>query len=220
MRLLLIRHGQIQSNVDGVLDSAVPGPPLTELGREQAEALPEALDGELIGAIWVSSALRTQQTAAPLARRLRLRPTERDGIREIFAGDYESSTAREDARSYVRCVLAWAGGHLDVRIPGGENGHEFFARYDAVIEEALEDARRQGHPTVAIVSHGAAIRCWAAARTDNLGVDAISHLWLDNTGVAVLEEVGTGWTCRSWMGDPVTGLGVEAPAGPTGAPAE
>ena len=36
-RLHLVRHGQTPSNVAGALDTALPGAPLTELGREQAE---------------------------------------------------------------------------------------------------------------------------------------------------------------------------------------
>ncbi|MFI5427738.1 histidine phosphatase family protein [Aeromicrobium sp. UC242_57] len=39
MRLILIRHGQTPANVDGVLESTVPGPGLTELGLEQAAEL-------------------------------------------------------------------------------------------------------------------------------------------------------------------------------------
>ena len=38
MRLLLVRHGQTMSNVDRVLDTKVPGAPLTEEGRAQASA--------------------------------------------------------------------------------------------------------------------------------------------------------------------------------------
>ncbi|MCM1975585.1 histidine phosphatase family protein, partial [Streptomyces sp. G1] len=36
MRLLLVRHGQTPTNVDYLLDTAVPGPGLTELGLAQA----------------------------------------------------------------------------------------------------------------------------------------------------------------------------------------
>lgn len=35
MRLILIRHGQTPSNVEHFLDTAVPGPGLTELGSQQ-----------------------------------------------------------------------------------------------------------------------------------------------------------------------------------------
>lgn len=220
MRLLLIRHGQISSNVRGVLDTAVPGPELTALGREQAEALPAALAAEGIGRIWASTATRARQTAAPLARNLGLEVTVRDGIREISAGRYEMSSAQPDVRAYIGTVLSWSGGDLDVRMPGGEDGHGFFDRYDAVVDEAVRAGADQRLDSVAIVSHGAAIRCWAAARADNLSADRMGHLWLDNTGIAVLEPTGSGWTCLSWMGDPVARIGEEEPAGPTGASAQ
>ena len=66
MRLLLVRHGQTPANVLGVLDTAVPGPGLTDLGRRQAAALPEALAEERIDAIVVTDLVRTHETAAPL----------------------------------------------------------------------------------------------------------------------------------------------------------
>ena len=42
MRLILIRHGETPSNVRGSLDTSLPGPGLTDLGQEQAEAIPAA----------------------------------------------------------------------------------------------------------------------------------------------------------------------------------
>jgi broad specificity phosphatase PhoE len=220
MRLLLIRHGQIRSNVRGVLDTAVPGPELTPLGREQAEALPASLVDDGVGRIWASTALRARQTAEPLARELALDVAVRDGIREISAGDYEMSAAQRDVRAYIETVLSWSNGDRDVAIPGGENGHGFFERYDAVVDEAVRVGREEGLDAIALVSHGAAIRCWASARADNLSVEAVGHMWLDNTGVAVLEETPAGWTCVSWMGGPVSGIGATAPAGPAGEPVE
>ncbi|MCU1438262.1 MAG: histidine phosphatase family protein [Naasia sp.] len=226
MRLLLIRHGQILSNVRGVLDTAVPGPELTAIGEEQARAVPGALaaggfGAEEIGAIWVSSALRAQQTAVPLAQALGLEPVERHGIREVSAGDLEMSGTREDISTYIGAIVSWASGDLACRIPGGEDGAEFFARYDAVVDEVVAEAESRGLAAAAIVSHGAAIRCWAATRSDNLSLGPTSQLWLENTGVVVLERTADGWTCLSWMGDPVSGVGADEPAGPTGeAPAD
>jgi probable phosphoglycerate mutase len=218
VRLLLVRHGQIPSNVRGVLDTAVPGPALTALGEEQARALPDALGGHPIGGLWVSSALRAQQTAAPLARHLGIEPVQRDGIREISAGNLEMSGRRPDIDVYVETVVAWAGGDLERRMPGGETGHEFFHRYDSVVAEAVSLSDDEGSEAVVLVSHGAAIRCWAGSRADNLNLENTAHLWLDNTGVVVLEQTGRGWTCLTWAGDPITGIGAAAPAGPTGEP--
>ena len=39
MRLILIRHGETQSNVDRLLDTAHPGAPLTATGLQQAHAV-------------------------------------------------------------------------------------------------------------------------------------------------------------------------------------
>jgi probable phosphoglycerate mutase len=67
VRLLLIRHGQTPHNVTGALDTAFPGAGLTALGEAQARALPTALSGETISAIYASPLVRTQLTATPLA---------------------------------------------------------------------------------------------------------------------------------------------------------
>lgn len=218
MRLLLIRHGQIQSNVDQVIDSRIPGPALTPMGAEQAAALPGALEHENVGAIWVSSMIRTHQTAAPLAEASGLAPVERHGLHEIQGRNWELSGDPGHIAAYYDVVLSWAHGQLDRQMPGGESGHEFFARYDAVVDEAVRSARSAGLETVALVSHGTTIRCWTSRRTDNLAAADLEQRPLDNTGVVVLEEAEgpEPWTCRSWMGEPVSGIGVCAPAGPAG----
>ncbi|OLZ66363.1 histidine phosphatase family protein [Streptomyces sp. IMTB 2501] len=211
MRLLLVRHGETPSNLDHLLDTAVPGPGLTPLGEAQAAALPEALAGEDIEALYVSTMLRTQLTAAPLAAARGLEAIVRDGVREVAAGDLEMLPGESpEGREYMRTVFAWAAGDTGLRIPGGESGKEALARYDAVIEEAAAN----GAGTVAVVSHGAAIRMWTAARADNVDVAfAAAHL-LRNTGVVVLEgSPSDGWKVLSWDSAAVEPAGE---AGPTG----
>src|SRR5687768_12799172 len=89
LRLLLMRHGQTHANVPGELDTAHPGLDLTELGRAQAVAAAKALADEHLGAISVSSRVRTHQPAAPTAEDRGLTPTQLDGLEEIAAGDFE-----------------------------------------------------------------------------------------------------------------------------------
>jgi len=62
-----MRHGQTHANVSGELDTAHPGLDLTDLGRAQAAAAAKAIAGERLDAIYVSSRVRTHQTAAPTA---------------------------------------------------------------------------------------------------------------------------------------------------------
>ncbi|WP_089104089.1 histidine phosphatase family protein [Streptomyces hyaluromycini] len=198
MRLLLIRHGQTPTNVDFLLDTAVPGPGLTDLGEQQAEALPGALAGEDIAALYVSTLIRTQLTAAPLAAARGLDPVVRDGIREVSAGDLELLPGySERGEEYMRTVFAWAAGDTALRMPGGETGDEVLGRYDAVIAEAAAS----GAGTVAVISHGAAIRLWTAARAGNVDVPYAASRPLENTGVVILEgSPADGWKAVSWEG--------------------
>jgi broad specificity phosphatase PhoE len=122
MRLLLIRHGETPSNLYGALDTKVPGPALTERGAQQSAAIPDALAAEDIGAMFVSPLTRARLTAAPLAKRLDLPVTIRDGLREIGAGDLEMNHDSESLRTYYTTGFAWSSGWLEEQIPGGESG--------------------------------------------------------------------------------------------------
>ncbi|MDN3021944.1 histidine phosphatase family protein [Streptomyces sp. S.PB5] len=216
MRLLLVRHGQTPSNVEYLLDTAIPGPGLTALGEQQAAALPEALADEDIEALYASTLIRTQLTAAPLAAARGLDVIVRDGIREVFAGDLEMLDGHSpQGHLYMETIFAWSAGDTGRRMPGGENGTEVLARYDAVVTEAADSGAR----TVALVSHGAAIRMWTAARADNVDVAFAAARPLDNTGVVILEgSPADGWKALSWAGAVVESTGRGAEAGPTGRP--
>jgi broad specificity phosphatase PhoE len=212
MRLILIRHGQTSSNVAGVLDTRVPGPGLTDLGRTQAALLPETLRDEAIGALHVSTMRRTHETAAPLAHALGLTPVERAGIREIGAGSLEMRGDRAAVEEYLDTMIQWVAGEDERRLAGGETGREFAARFDEVVAEA----ERSGHGTVTLVSHGAAIRCWSGMRARGLDAAFVADHALENTGVVILEGSGRDWTLESWEGQPASGVGDDAPSGPTG----
>ncbi|GAA3098234.1 histidine phosphatase family protein [Streptomyces echinatus] len=211
MRLLLVRHGQTPSNVDHLLDTAVPGPGLTPLGEAQAAALPEALAGEDIEALYASTLIRTQRTAAPLAAARGLDVVVRDGIRELSAGDLEMVPGHTpEGERYLRTVFAWAAGDTALRMPGGESGEEALARYDAVIAEAAASGAR----AVVMISHGAAIRVWTAARAGNVGVAFAAARPLENTGVVILEgSPSAGWQALTWEGAVVEPAGEGGPAG-------
>ena len=197
MRLLLVRHGQTTANVAGLLDTDEPGAGLTDLGLEQAGALPEVLRDESIEVLYASTLVRTQQTAAPLASFLGLEVRVREGLREVRAGTLEMRGDDASVQVYLDTTFAWSSGDVHVRMPGAESGAEVFARYDAVVEEIAGS----GAGTAAIVSHGSVIRAWTAARAQNVTADFVARNALANTGAVLLEgSPRDGWHAVTWEG--------------------
>ena len=193
MRLLLIRHGQTQSNVNRELDTAFPGAPLNEAGLAQAEALVEALAHERIDALYCSTLTRAQQTAAPLAASRALEAVIVDGIQEIAAGVEEMST---NWQPYVDMLNSWSPTNLDAGLEGGETARQFVTRFTNAVA-AMEQA---GDEHVALVSHGAALRVWAITQDPAVG-DLAPHL--DNTQWITLNgSMTAGWRIERW-GDSV-----------------
>jgi broad specificity phosphatase PhoE len=200
MRLLLIRHGQTASNLKHLLDTAEPGPVLTAVGERQAAALPVALASEDIGALYASTLLRARLTAAPLASRTGLEVRVRPGIRELSAGALEMRGDAQAIETYLSTAFAWSAGNIERRMPGGGNGVEALECFDSVVEEAAGT----GAETVAMVSHGAAIRMWVAARVGNIDVGYASTHELPNTGVVVLTGTpSSGWRVLLWDDRPL-----------------
>jgi broad specificity phosphatase PhoE len=215
MRLLLLRHGQTHGNTSGALDTALPGLELTELGQRQAEAAAQALADRGIEHVAISPTHRTAQTAAPLASALGLEPTVHEGLREISAGRYEMATDHDSVLGYIGTVADWIEARLDTRMPGGETGHEFLARYDAAVAEVAAT----GAEVAVVVSHGAAIRTWVASRVGDAATHEMATEGLPNTACIEVEgDPTTGWAVVSWVADPVGGafLDDETAPDPTG----
>ena len=186
VRLLLIRHGQTPANLIRSLDTAAPGPGLTDFGQRQAEAVPATLAGEDIAAIYVSTLARTHLTAAPLAAAHGLEPVELPGIHEIEAGDLEKLSDMDSIRRYLGTVVRWGSGEPDLRMPGAFTGTDFMRRFDDSIARVQAE-----HPdgTVAVFSHGAAMRLWVRMRVRDIDPDFTVYADLDNTGMAIMEGV-------------------------------
>ena len=205
MRLLLIRHGQTRDNVEGNIGTAIPGPPLTALGREQAAAIPAALAAEKIDAIYASTMTRAQLTAKPLADALGLPVQVIEGVHEIGGGDLEGKSDQGSIRAYMGTIFSWWQ-DFGARIPGGEDGNEFYGRFTAAIGRIA--AEHTG--TVVVVSHGAAIRTWASWSSENVDAAFSRAHELPNTAMIVVEgSPEAGWVTTHWDGEPVGGAALE-----------
>lgn len=208
MRLILIRHGRTRSNVEALLDTAIPGADLDAVGRRQAEALVDTLADEDISGLFASDLVRTQQTATPLARERGLGIDVLGGLREIQAGDQEMAP-RWDL--YIEVLRSWGMGRFDVSQPGGDTFHGFFERFDQAIQTIAET----GHETAALVSHGAALRAWTGRRVMGLTPYDTAVRVLGNTGIITLEgDPYDGWRLAGWR----DGVPTAAPGSAAAAP--
>ncbi|MDQ1622131.1 MAG: hypothetical protein QOH19_549, partial [Actinomycetota bacterium] len=197
--------------------------------ERQAAALARSLADEHVDLLYASTLVRTQITARPLASVRGLDVEVLTGLHEIEAGSLEKRTDQESHLRYLDTVFAWSAGELDRRMPAGPSGHNFFDRYDAAIEEIAVAAGAAGRPgtepgadpagTVAVVSHGAAIRVWAGLRASNVEPGFAARHVLANTGIVALEgDPDAGWQLIHWDASPVGGLALADPTAedPTG----
>jgi probable phosphoglycerate mutase len=189
MKLVLARHGQTSANVAKRLSTRPPGDPLTDLGQAQAQALGARLAQMDVTAVYASTAIRAQQTAAPVAAAHGLDVTVVDDVHELYVGDLEDRADEPAREKFYEIELAWEAGDAEARLPGGESATEVFARFRPVIEQITKDASG----TVVLVSHGGAIRIVAAA----LAGRATLPGYLPNTGIVVLSPTDDGWELES-----------------------
>src|SRR4051812_1647975 len=78
--VILVRHAEYTAGVG-------TDPPLDPVGLDRAEQLSRVLYDAGIGAIFVSSSQRTQQTAQPLADKLKIKPEVVDQLHVNVAVD-------------------------------------------------------------------------------------------------------------------------------------
>ena len=183
------------ANAEGILDTRPPGQPLTAEGHRQADELAQRLAGEPVVAVYASRALRTQQTAQPVAARHGLTAQVLAGVHEVFIGDLEGRQTPEAHRILHELYHAWHSGDLEAARPGGESGKQVLDRYLADVA-AIRSAHRHG--TAVLVSHGAAIRLAVVALATNVdGAFAGPH-YLANGAMVLLEVDDTGWRCLRW----------------------
>ncbi len=137
MDIIFIRHGQPQWAVDGL---SRPDPFLTELGHEQARLTADriARDIKVSTELIVSPALRSQQTAAPIAKAAGLDMVTIDDLVEVkmpnWEGVTEESVIEIFKHSRQRRPEEWWDG-----LPGGESFRTFHDRVTTALNTLLQD---------------------------------------------------------------------------------
>lgn len=160
--LYIIRHGQTDHNLKGIVQGKGVNLPLNELGQRQAQEFFEAYKHVPFDAMYTSTLLRAQQTIYPF-RDLGHSFEIFSELDEISWGEMEGShTVMENSDVFKNLIEGWRAGDIDAKPTGGESPRELQARQKRFIEHLLHTPDHN----ILISMHGRAIRSMLCTLTD------------------------------------------------------
>lgn len=183
MKLLLVRHGQCETNLGNRFQGQVDSP-LTELGRKQARAAAERLKREPIAAVYSSDLSRARDTAAPIAEALGLPVHPTPLLRECHIGDIQGWTRDDFRERYPDLCARWEADPIAHRPPGAERFEEVIERCGEFIRQVTE-AHGPGDTVLAAVHYGSLSGLICAAL--ELPTEAILKFHAANASLSILE---------------------------------
>jgi len=139
-----VRHGESEGNAAGRFTGQTDSP-LTQRGRQQAQAIADELSKIKFDRIVSSDLSRTRDTAQAIAKRHSLRVEVFPELREIDVGERTGKPFDE-----VRGLPSWTDDGF-VAWPGGETLENVVARVLGVIERLVRESPGK---TILVVGHG------------------------------------------------------------------
>jgi len=181
-RMLLLRHGQTELSVQRRY-SGRGNPALTDLGRRQAEAAAEYIARRGgVAAVITSPLQRAYDTAAAVAKALKLDVIVEDGLIETDFGAWEGLTFAEAATRDPELHPNWL---RDARVspPDGESFASVQRRVRRVVDRIIAE---HGGKTVLVVSHVTPIKTVLQLALD-AGPSVLYRLHLDLASLSIAE---------------------------------
>ena len=192
-----VRNAQSQANADGVLDTDIPGPSLTDDGKGQAQQLVHQLPRSDIDAIYASPMAEAQQTAAPLASELGKQVEIVQGLQPLNAGWYNGKPESMANSTYMVAPTNWLNGDVQDSVPGSVSGKDFNDQFTAAVRKVYDS----GHSKPAVFSQGTAIMVWTLLNVKNPKSSLLTSHPLPNAGrVVITGNPADGWTLVDWDG--------------------
>ena len=149
-RLILLRHGETQWNVEGRYQGQFDSP-LTDAGLGQARALAARFVGQTFAALYSSDSGRARQTAEIISSQTRHAVQLHVGLRERNLGEFQGHTRAEVKTRWPEEYCRFRSGEADYAPPGGESNRSLTARITAALAEIAASHSRE---TIVVVTHG------------------------------------------------------------------
>ena len=179
--IYLIRHAQAEGNwkrlFQGHTDAAV-----SEVGENQLQYLADRMQALSFNAVYASPLVRAVQTAQAVAKGVPI--TTLPELMEINGGEFEGVPFGDLPKRFPEAFLHWQDHPELCSPPGGESMEHVFVRMKQAVDSI---AQKHAGQTVAVVSHGCAIRCYLCY-AKGWGMEKLRYMqWCDNTAVSKIK---------------------------------
>ena len=176
LKLYFLRHGETTSSQTGTYCGRLDIE-LTPSGVEMAEDFAQTYQDIPWKAVYCSPLKRAITTAKPLCERVGINMELRNGLKEIYYGEWEGKTPDQVNQEFHDDYVRWLADPGWNSPNGGEKGIDIARRSSEVLEE-IENTHKTGN--VLVVSHQATLRIILCSL---LGVDV--GRYRDRIGMSV-----------------------------------
>jgi broad specificity phosphatase PhoE len=154
-KIYIIRHGQTDYNLQGIVQGSGVDSSLNDNGRAQARAFYETYKGVHFDKIYTSSLRRTKESVQSFLD-LGIESESLSGLNEISWGTKEGQRITPNEDAYYHWMLnQWQLGNTQERIEGGESPEDVTRRQEVALNRILSQTQEQ---TILICMHGRALR--------------------------------------------------------------
>ena len=172
-KIYLVRHGQTDFNLQGVVQGSGIDAPINETGKAQAQAFFDAYGDVPFDQLYHTALIRTRQSIQHFID-LGIPTTALPELNEISWGEYEGTPMTPEEGEYYRHMLSqWQQGNLDYAIAGGESPNQVALRMSQGIEKIIAGPGE----TVLVCMHGRAMRIFLSLilKRDLRDMDQFEH---------------------------------------------
>lgn len=153
--IYLIRHGQTDYNLKGIIQGSGVDADLNDTGRKQAADFFEAYKDFPFDKVYTSKLKRTIQSVQGFIDK-GLPHVAYEGLNEISWGAQDGVATNIGMKDYYEYISKeWQSGNLDLQVGGGESPNQVLERQKTVIAEILA---KKHEKNILICMHGRAIR--------------------------------------------------------------
>ena len=189
--IYILRHGQTDFNLQGIVQGGGVDTSLNETGRKQARAFHNVYSDLPFEVVLTSTLKRTHETILPFVEQ-GLPWEQYPEINEMGWGDHEGKKATPESHAEYKAVIdAWNNGDYSASMPNGESAAQLGQRLDQFVGYL----RQREEQLILVCSHGRAMRGLMCV-LENVPLARMNHYSHSNTGLWVAEQLVSGFRLK------------------------